>query len=81
MPSTPRNEGILTALFWYSSAPHRYLFLLFREPEGLDLSKEDVGGEEFVERRSFPAAGWTAKHGLVLAGVNWMLGAGDGWTE
>ncbi|OJJ54771.1 hypothetical protein ASPSYDRAFT_93672 [Aspergillus sydowii CBS 593.65] len=63
------------------SAPHRYLFLLFREPEGLDLSKEDVGGEEFVERRSFPAAEWTAKHGLVLAGVNWMLGAGDGWSE
>jgi hypothetical protein len=64
----------------YSSDPHRYLFLLFREPEGLNLSKADVGGEEFVDRRSFPAAEWTAKHGLELAGVNWMLGAGDGWS-
>ncbi|KAL4812431.1 phosphatidylethanolamine-binding protein [Aspergillus spinulosporus] len=63
------------------SRPHRYLFLLFREPEGLALSKEDVGGEEFVQRRSFQAAEWVQKHGLVLVGVNWMLGAGDGWTE
>jgi phosphatidylethanolamine-binding protein (PEBP) family uncharacterized protein len=65
----------------YSSRPHRYLFLLFREPEGLALEKEDVGGEEFVQRRSFQAAEWTAKHGLTLVGVNWMLGAGDGWKE
>ncbi|KAL4759433.1 YbhB/YbcL family Raf kinase inhibitor-like protein [Aspergillus foveolatus] len=63
------------------SRPHRYLFLLFREPEGLALSKEDVGGEEFVQRRSFQAAEWVQKHGLVLVGVDWMLGAGDGWTE
>ncbi|KAL6236515.1 hypothetical protein BDW75DRAFT_250064 [Aspergillus navahoensis] len=63
------------------SRPHRYLFLLFREPEGLSLSKEDVGGEEFVQRRSFQAAEWVQKHGLVLVGVNWMLGAGDGWKE
>ncbi|KAL4914627.1 phosphatidylethanolamine-binding protein [Aspergillus aurantiobrunneus] len=61
------------------SSPHRYLFLLFREPEGLALSKEDVGGEEFVQRRSFPAAQWIDRYGLVLVGVNWMLGAGDGW--
>ncbi|KAL4924130.1 YbhB/YbcL family Raf kinase inhibitor-like protein [Aspergillus undulatus] len=63
------------------SRPHRYLFLLFREPEGLALSREDVGGEEFVQRRSFKAAEWVQQHGLVLVGVNWMLGAGDGWTE
>ncbi|KAL2831492.1 phosphatidylethanolamine-binding protein [Aspergillus cavernicola] len=63
------------------SRPHRYLFLLFREPEGLSLSKEDVGGEEFVQRRSFKAAEWAAEHGLTLVGINWMLGAGDGWKE
>ncbi|KAL4902101.1 hypothetical protein BDW74DRAFT_181264 [Aspergillus multicolor] len=63
------------------SRPHRYLFLLFREPEGLTLSKEDVGGEEFVQRRSFGATGWVESHGLKLVGINWMLGAGDGWSE
>ncbi|KAL4940080.1 hypothetical protein BDV06DRAFT_224432 [Aspergillus oleicola] len=63
------------------SRPHRYLFLLFREPGGLALSKEDVGGEEFVQRRSFRAAEWIGANDLVLVGVNWMLGAGDGWTE
>ncbi|KAK0121676.1 hypothetical protein ONS95_009961 [Cadophora gregata] len=63
------------------STPHRYLFLLFREPAGgLSLSKADVGGEEFVDRRSFKAAEWVAKHGLELVSVNWMLGAGDGWS-
>lgn len=64
------------------SKPHRYLFLLFREPEGLkELSKEDVGGEEFVDRRSFGAEKWIEKYGLELVGVNWMLGAGDGWND
>ncbi|KAB8076491.1 phosphatidylethanolamine-binding protein [Aspergillus leporis] len=63
------------------SRPHRYLFLLFREPNGLSLSKEDVGGEEFTARRSFKAAEWAQKHGLELVAVNWMLGAGDGWHE
>ncbi|KAH9223306.1 phosphatidylethanolamine-binding protein [Leptodontidium sp. 2 PMI_412] len=62
------------------STPHRYLFLLFRAPAGLSLSKSDVGGEEFVDRRSFKAAEWVAKHGLELVSVNWMLGAGDGWS-
>jgi hypothetical protein len=47
----------------------------------LDLSKEDVGGEEFVQRRSFDPAPFIAKHNLTLVGVNWMLGAGDGWKE
>ncbi|KAH7312595.1 phosphatidylethanolamine-binding protein [Stachybotrys elegans] len=63
------------------STPHRYLFLLFREPNGLDLTKDQVGGEEFVQRRSFQAAEFIAKHNLVLVGVNWMLGAGNGWKE
>ncbi|KAI0871465.1 phosphatidylethanolamine-binding protein [Hypoxylon argillaceum] len=63
------------------SKPHRYLFLLFREPEGLNLSKEDVGGEEFVERRSFKPAEFAERHGLRLVGVNWMYCTGDGWKE
>ncbi|CAI6285963.1 unnamed protein product [Periconia digitata] len=64
------------------SKPHRYLFLLYRESEDAkELTKEDVGGEEFVQRRSFGAKEWAEKHGLVLVGVNWMLGAGDGWKE
>lgn len=64
------------------SRPHRYLFLLYREPEGLkEVSKEDVGGEEFVQRRSFGAAEWVGGLGLELVGVNWMLGAGDGWND
>ncbi|EAW17123.1 YbhB/YbcL family Raf kinase inhibitor-like protein [Aspergillus fischeri NRRL 181] len=51
------------------------------EPEGFALTKEDVGGEEFTARRSFKVAEWVERHGLELVGVNWMLGAGDGWTE
>ncbi|KAJ6789894.1 hypothetical protein PWT90_03408 [Aphanocladium album] len=62
------------------SNPHRYLFLLFREPASLALTKADVGGEEFVDRRSFDAAAFVAKHGLQLAGVNWMLCAADEWS-
>ncbi|KAI0430367.1 phosphatidylethanolamine-binding protein [Xylaria sp. FL1042] len=63
------------------SKPHRYLFLLYREPEGLSLLKEDVGGEEFVQRRSFKPAEFAERHGLRLVGVNWMYCAGDGWKE
>ncbi|KAI0383518.1 PEBP-like protein [Hypomontagnella monticulosa] len=63
------------------SKPHRYLFLLYREPAGLALTKEDVGGEEFVQRRSFRPAEFAEKHGLRLVGVNWMTCAGDGWKE
>ncbi|KAJ4345483.1 uncharacterized protein N0V89_011615 [Didymosphaeria variabile] len=49
------------------SKPHRYLYLLYREPEGLkELSKEDVGGEEFVERRSFGTKEWVEKWGWNL---------------
>ncbi|RFU76617.1 phosphatidylethanolamine-binding [Trichoderma arundinaceum] len=63
------------------SQPHRYLFLLFREPHGLALTKEDVGGEEFVQRRSFDPATFVEKHQLQLVSLNWMKGAGDGWKE
>jgi phosphatidylethanolamine-binding protein (PEBP) family uncharacterized protein len=62
------------------SGPHRYLFLVFREPEGLVLSKEDVGGEEFVDRRSFGAKEFVEKWELELVGVQWMRGVGDGWV-
>ncbi|KAI1828177.1 phosphatidylethanolamine-binding protein [Xylaria intraflava] len=63
------------------SKPHRYLFLLYREPESLSLLKEDVGGEEFVQRRSFRPDEFAARHGLHLVGLNWMYCAGDGWKE
>ncbi|KAJ4153840.1 hypothetical protein LMH87_010310 [Akanthomyces muscarius] len=61
------------------SNPHRYLFLLFREPAGLALGKSDVGGEAFIERRSFDAATFVARHGLQLVGLNWVLCAADEW--
>ncbi|KAK0391555.1 hypothetical protein NLU13_1055 [Sarocladium strictum] len=63
------------------STPHRYLFLLFEEPAGLDLPKEAVGGEEFVQRRSFDPVAFVKAHQLKLVAVNWMRGAGDGWTK
>ena len=62
-----------------SSTPHRYLFLLFREPADVYYLEEDVGGEQFVQRRSFQAAEFIKKKGLTLVGVNWMTCAGDGW--
>ncbi|USP79525.1 PEBP-like protein [Curvularia clavata] len=62
------------------SGPHRYLFLLFEEKEGQILQKEEIGGEEFVERRSFRAEEVVAKKGLKLVGVQWMRGVGDGWN-
>ncbi|KAJ4358809.1 hypothetical protein N0V95_002731 [Ascochyta clinopodiicola] len=62
------------------SGPHRYLFLLFAEPEGFSIEKGDVGGEEFVDRRSFGAREFVEKHGLELVGVQWMRGVGDGWS-
>lgn len=61
------------------ATPHRYVFLLYREPAGLELSAGDVGGEEFVERRSFKAVEFVEKQGLALVAVNWFSGVGDGW--
>ncbi|KAI0014998.1 phosphatidylethanolamine-binding protein [Xylariomycetidae sp. FL0641] len=64
------------------SKPHRYLFLLYREPAGgVQATKEDLGGDEFVQRRSFKPQEFAERKGLVLVGVNWMTCAGDGWTE
>ncbi|KAL8372364.1 hypothetical protein RB595_001929 [Gaeumannomyces hyphopodioides] len=65
------------------SEPHRYLFQLFREPEGGlgALTKTDVGGEEFVDRRSFDSPAWAARHGLELVALNWMLCAADVWEQ
>ena len=62
------------------SGPHRYLFLIFEEKEGESLKREEIGGEEFVERRSFRAEEVVAKKGLKLVGVQWMRGVGDGWN-
>jgi phosphatidylethanolamine-binding protein (PEBP) family uncharacterized protein len=62
------------------SGPHRYLFLLFTEPQGFSIEKADVGGEEFVDRRSFKADEFVSKYGLELVGVQWMRGVGDGWN-
>lgn len=72
------TDYVLTAA---RSKPHRYLFVLFREPvdHGLDLKPEDVGGEEFTQRRSFKPVEFAKKHGLELVGVNWMKVAADGW--
>ncbi|KAL8285912.1 hypothetical protein RB597_002815 [Gaeumannomyces tritici] len=65
------------------SEPHRYLFQLFKEPEGGlgALTKADVGGEEFVDRRSFDSPAWAARHGLELVALNWMLCAADAWEQ
>ncbi|RMZ68773.1 phosphatidylethanolamine-binding [Pyrenophora seminiperda CCB06] len=62
------------------SGPHRYLFLLFEEKdEAGGLDKADVGGDEFVERRSFRAEEVVERKELKLVGVQWMRGVGDGW--
>ncbi|TKX18322.1 hypothetical protein C1H76_9110 [Elsinoe australis] len=83
-PAEQTNDALTTYLSpgpKDDSKPHRYLFLLYREPQGLSLSKADVGGEEFVDRRSFRAEEFVEKHGLKLVALNWMRGAGDGWND
>ncbi|CBX96322.1 hypothetical protein IAQ61_001496 [Plenodomus lingam] len=62
------------------SGPHRYLFLLFKECGGKGLEVGDVGGEEFVDRRSFRAERVVQEKGMELVGVQWMRGVGDGWV-
>ncbi|KAK4141789.1 PEBP-like protein [Dichotomopilus funicola] len=73
------------------SGPHRYLFLVFAGTAGTAgaggggegvkrLEKADVGGDEFVERRSFGAGEFVRRFGLGLVGVQWMRGVGDGWV-
>jgi hypothetical protein len=63
----------------YRSAPHRYIFLLYKEPANFTLTKKEVGSEEFVDRRSFQVDHFVSAHGLELVGVSWFSGAGDGW--
>lgn len=53
--------------------------MLFKEPKGFDVGKEDVGGDEFVERRRFGVREFVEKGGLEVVGVQWMRGVGDGW--
>ncbi|KAH6634707.1 phosphatidylethanolamine-binding protein [Chaetomium sp. MPI-SDFR-AT-0129] len=66
------------------SGPHRYLFLVFAKTANSELEgrfeKTDVGGDEFVERRSFGAGEFVRRFGLGLVGVQWMRGVGDGWV-
>lgn len=45
------------------------------------MSKADVGGEEFVDRRSFVVDDWVQKYELELVGVGWFYGVGDGWKD
>ncbi|KAB5530279.1 phosphatidylethanolamine-binding protein [Coniochaeta sp. 2T2.1] len=59
------------------SKPHRYLFLLYREPRNLDLSKNDLDGDELEQRRQFKPSVFAEKHGLTLVGVNWMTCSAD----
>lgn len=40
----------------------------------------EVGGEEFVDRRGFGVKGFVEGSGLVVVGVGWFLGVGDGWA-
>lgn len=47
----------------------------------MDLKKEEIGGEELTQRRSFKPSEVAKKIGLELVGVNWMTCAGDGWKQ
>ncbi|OIW35686.1 PEBP-like protein [Coniochaeta ligniaria NRRL 30616] len=59
------------------SDPHRCLFLLYREPRNLDMSKDDLDGDEPDQRRNFKPSVFAEQHGLVLVGVNWMRCSAD----
>ncbi|RKU46388.1 hypothetical protein DL546_004539 [Coniochaeta pulveracea] len=60
------------------STPHSYLYLLYREPRNQDPRKEDVGGDEFEERRAWKPEDYIKKHELKLVGLNWMTCAPEG---
>lgn len=36
------------------------------------MNKDDVGGDEFEDRRNFDPTEFAKKHGLKLVGVDWM---------
>jgi len=56
--------------------------LLYKEPAAFaQLTKSDVGGEEFVDRRSFKADEFVAKHDLELVAASWFSGVGDSFQE
>lgn len=61
-----------TGHWLYRSKPHRYLFLLYREPPNLDMNKNDLGGDEAEQRLHFQPSVFAEKHGLTLVGLNWM---------
>ncbi|KAH8910372.1 PEBP-like protein [Coniochaeta sp. PMI_546] len=82
-PLTSSSEHIVAQTKWAltsylgptldeGSDPHRYIFLLYREPRNLDMSKNDVDGDEPHQRRHFKPSVFAEKHGLALVGVNWM---------
>ncbi|KAG8965157.1 hypothetical protein FRC03_000864, partial [Tulasnella sp. 419] len=52
---------------------HRYVLLLFKEPEGYTILAEDVGGHTKEERRHWNAIEFAKVKGLELVGVNFFL--------
>ena len=50
--------------------------MLFREPKNADFSidaQEDLGGNEFEQRRKWNAMEFAAKKGLTLVGVTFFV--------
>jgi phosphatidylethanolamine-binding protein len=59
-----------------SSGSHRYTFLLFCEPKGTNFSinaEEDLGGNEFEQRRKWNATDFATKKGLTLVGATFFI--------
>lgn len=56
------------------SGPHRYVFLLFREPKDFAPTIKDVGApsNEFTDRRNWNAMEFAKKNGLALVGATFM---------
>jgi len=64
-PGPPPGSGI-----------HRYTFLLFREPKTGSYSvnaEEDLGGNEFTQRRNWNAIEFANKKGLTLVGATFFV--------
>ncbi|KAI5459350.1 phosphatidylethanolamine-binding protein [Mariannaea sp. PMI_226] len=84
-PSTTTAQPALTEYFGPAppdySKPHRYLFLLFREPDEFNLQTQDVGGDDFEQRQSFAALKYIQTHKLYLVGLNWMISGNDELKE
>lgn len=56
-----------------SSGPHRYTFLLYREPEEHTVSSDDVIGNEFTQRRNWNLEAFVEKKGLTLVGTTFFI--------